>query len=153
MRNCWYFPAPHETFNIPLILMLIMISFVDIDIIFMGSMIGRETHGLDVSFWEEDSHIFCFACSNGSMGGDMATTVKHVFPFEVGHVIDGMPYGDDFLSITYGMIWASLIHSVGQEIFGDLVFIFPLEGKIIATQDQHILYTYHKWRRRQCGVG
>ena len=27
MGNCWYFPAPHETFSISLILMLIMISF------------------------------------------------------------------------------------------------------------------------------
>ena len=78
----------------------------------------------------------------------MATTAKHLLPFEVGHVIDGMPYSDDFLSITYGMIWASLIHSVGEEIFGDLVFISPLEGNIIPAQDQHILYTYHKWRGR-----
>ena len=61
-------------------------------------------------------------------------------------MIDGMPYGDDFLSITYGMVWASMIHNVGEVIFGGLVFIFPLEGNIIAAQDQHILYTYHKWR-------
>ena len=79
---------------------------------------------------------FCIACSNGSMGGDMATIVKNLFPFEVGHEFDGIPYDDDFLSITYGMVWASLIHSVGGEVFRDLVFIFPLEGNIIATQDQ-----------------
>ena len=69
------------------------------------------------------------------MGGDMATTTKHLFLFEVGHVIDGMPYGDDFLSITYGMIWASLIHNVGEEIFGGLVTLLPLEGNFIASQD------------------
>ena len=117
-----------------------MISFANIYLICIGSMIESETHELGVSFGGEDSHTFCIACSNGSMRGDMATTAKHLFPFvEVGHVIDGMPYGDDFLSITYGMIWASLIHSVGEEIFGDLVFILPLEGNYFVAQDHHLL--------------
>ena len=103
-------------------------------------MIGREIHELGVSFGGEDSHTFCIACSNGSMRGDMATTTKKLFPFfEVGHAIYRISYGDNFLSITYGMIWASLIHSVGEEIFGDLVFILPLEGNYFATQDQHLL--------------
>ena len=133
MRNCWYFPAPHETFSISFILLLIMIPIAAIFLTTMGSMIGEETHWLNVFFWEEDSHTFCIACSNGRMGGEMATISKHLFPFEVGHVIDGMPYGDDFLSITYGMIWASLIHSVGEEIFGDLVFILPLGGNCISA--------------------
>ena len=94
--------------------MLIMISFVDIVLIFMGSMIRRETHGVDVSFWEEDSHTLYISCSNGSMRGDMATTAKHFFLYEVGHEFDEIPYGDDFLSITYGLVWASLIHWRGD---------------------------------------
>ena len=51
------------------------------------------------------------------------------------------------------MVWASLICSIGGEIFGDLVPILPLEGNLIATQDQPTLYTYHKWRGGQLGVG
>ena len=122
-----------------------MISFADMDLIFTRSMIGRQTEELDVSFGGEASHTFCIACSDGSMRGDMATIAKYLFPFvEVGHVIDGIPYGDDFISITYGMIWAILIHSVGEEIFGDLVFILPLKGNSIAAKDKHILCTYHK---------
>ena len=84
-------------------------------------------------FGEEDSHIFCIACSNGNMRGDMATTSKHMFLYEVGHDFDEMPYGDDFPSITYGMVWANLIHNVGEETFRDLVFILPLEGNIIVA--------------------
>ena len=57
-----------------------------------------------------------------------------------------MPYDDDFQLITYEENWASLICSIGGEIFGDLDFILPLEGKIIAAQDQKTLYTYPKWR-------
>ena len=64
-----------------------------------------------------------------------------------------MEYDYNVLFIIYWMLWASLIHNVGEEIFGDLVFIVPLEGNIIATQDQKILYTYHKWRGGQRGVG
>ena len=74
-------------------------------------------------------------CSNGSMRGDMATTTKHLVLYEVGHEFDEMPYGDDFLSITYGMVWAILIHNDGEDIFRYLVFIFPLEGNIIEAQD------------------
>ena len=51
------------------------------------------------------------------------------------------------------MIWASIIHNVGGKIFGDLALFLPLEGNIIAVQDQKKLYTYHKWRGGQCGVG
>ena len=117
--------------------MLIMTSFTDFDIICIGSMIGRETHELGVSFGGEDSHTFCIACSNRSMRGNMATTAKHYFAFiELDHVIEGMPYGDDFISITYGMICAIFIYSIGEEIFGDLFFILPLEGNYLAAQDQ-----------------
>ena len=83
----------------------------------------------------------------------MATIVKHFFLYEVGHRIDWMSYDDQVLFIIYGMVWASLIHNVGEEIFGGIVFILPLEGNIIAAQDQQILYNYHKWRGGQCGVG
>ena len=75
-ENWLYLLAPHETFRIFLILLLIMISFADMDLICIGIMIGRETHELDVSFGKDDSHTFCIACSNGSMRGDMATTAK-----------------------------------------------------------------------------
>ena len=136
MGDCWYLPAPYEAFSISLFLMLIMVPIVDVDLSFVRSIIGEETHWLDVFFREEDSHIFCIACSNGNMRGDMATTAKHFFLYGVGHEFDDIPYGDDFPSITYGMVWASLIHNVGNEIFIDLVFILPLEGNIIAAQDQ-----------------
>ena len=46
-----------------------------------------------------------------------------------------------------------MICSIGREIFGDLVLILPLEGNLIAAQDQQTLYTYLKWRDGQRGVG
>ena len=48
----------------------------------------RVTHEMDVSLGGENSHIFCTACSNGGMGGDIATTTTCLFPFEVGHEVD-----------------------------------------------------------------
>lgn len=69
-------------------MVLIMVPYVVVILIFIGSMIGRETHWLDVSFGEEDSHIFCITCSKGSMGDDMAITTKHFYLYEVGHDID-----------------------------------------------------------------
>ena len=51
----------------------------------------RETHELDVSLSGKNSHNFCTTCSNGSMRGDMATTAKCLFSFEVGHKIDIHP--------------------------------------------------------------
>ena len=108
---------------------------------------------MDVSLGEEDSHTFCITCSNGSMGYDMDSIVKKNFLDEVGHRIDWIPYDDQVLFIIYGMVWASLIHNVGGQIFGGLVFILPLEGNIIAAQDQQIIYTCHKWRGGQRGVG
>ena len=63
----------------------------------------------------------------------MVTLTTHLFPYEVSHMIDDMPYDDDFQLIIYGDIWASMICSVGGEILGDLVFILPLEGKYFAT--------------------
>ena len=83
----------------------------------------------------------------------MATTVKHLLLYEVGHGIDRMPYDGDFQLIIYGIVWASMVHNVGEEILGDPVFILPLEGNLIATQDQQTIYTYHKWRGGQHGVG
>ena len=65
--------------------------------------------------------------------------------------MDGVPYDGDFLSIMYEMVWASLIHNVREEVFGDLVFILPIEGNSIAAQDQKILYNYHKWRGDSVG--
>jgi len=57
-----------------------------------------------------------------------------------------IPYHDDFQLIIYGDVWASMICSIGGEIFGDLVLIFPLEGKLIEAHGQPELYTYHMWR-------
>ena len=68
-------------------------------------------------------------------------------------MIEEMPYDDDFQLIIYGDTWASLIYNVGGEIFGGLVLILPLEGKIIAAHGQTTLYTYHKGRDGQRGVG
>ena len=84
--------------------MLIMIPFSDVVLIFVGSMIGEETHWLDVSLGKEISHTFCITCSKGSMGDDVATTVRHFFLHDVVYSVDWMPYGDDFISITYGMV-------------------------------------------------
>ena len=64
-----------------------------------------------------------------------------------------MPNGDDVPFTLNGMIWSSMIHDMGERIFGDLIFFLPLEGNLIAAQYQHMLYTYLKWRGRQRGVG
>ena len=138
--------CPSPLLHMATSMMLIMIPFVDVVIIFSGSMIGGETHWLDVSLGEEISHTFCITCSKGSMGDDMATIVKHLLIYEVVYGIDLIPYGDDFLFIIYGMVWASMIHNVGGKLFGDLVLFLPLEGNFIAAQDQQTLYTYHNWR-------
>ena len=64
-----------------------------------------------------------------------------------------IPYDDEFQLITYEMIWANLICSIGGEVLGDLDFILPLEGNIIAARVQLALRIYHEWRRGQHGVG
>ena len=87
----------------------------------------------------EISHIIFIACSNGSMREYVATTENNLFPFEVSHMIQGMPYDGDFQLITYEMIWDSMFHNVGGEILRVLIFILPLEGNIITAQDQHTL--------------
>ena len=117
-------------------MVLIMVPYVAVVLVFIGSMIGGMTHWLDVSLGGEISHIVCIACSNGSMRGSMATIAKHFFFYEVSHRIDWMPYDSDFQLITYEMIWANMFHNVGREILEDLVFFLPLEGNIIAAQDQ-----------------
>ena len=134
-------------------MVLIMVPYVAIVFIFFGSMIVGMAHWLDVSLGGETSHIVCIACSNGSMREYVATTAKYLFPFKVSHMIDWMPYDGDLQLITYEMVWASMIHNVGEKVLEDLVFFLPLEGNIIAAQDQHILYTYPKWRGGQHGVG
>ena len=65
----------------------------------------------------------------------------------------GVPYDGDFLSIMYEMVWASLMQNARKGTFGGIVSFFPLEGNIMAAQDQKILYNYLKWRGRQRGVG
>ena len=68
-------------------------------------------------------------------------------------MIGWMPYYDEFQFITYELIWASMIYSVGGEILGDLVFILPLEGKYFPAQDQHTLFIHHKLRSVKHGIG
>ena len=79
LGSYWYLLASLETFIIFFILLLIMTSYADKDQICKGSMIMRVTHEMDVSLSGENSHIFCTTCSNGSMGGDMATTAHVCF--------------------------------------------------------------------------
>ena len=76
----------------------------------------------------------------------MATVAAHFSLYEEGHRIGWTSYDGDFQLIIYGMVWATLICSIGGEIFGDLILILPFEGKLIAAQDQPTLYTCHKWR-------
>ena len=80
------------------------------------------------------------------MGHDMVTLTKNMSLYEVSHMMDVMPYVDDFQLIIYGDTWASMICSIGGEILRALVFILPLEGKSFVAQDHKFLYTYHKWR-------
>ena len=117
------------------------------------SMIEKETHEMSVSFWEGDSHIFYSTCSNGNMGKIVATIAKHLFLLEVSHVCDGVPHGDTLLSITFEAFWDDWVYSVGGRNFTGLILMMPLEGNVLAAQDQFALYTYLKWRGEQCGVG
>ena len=116
--------------------MPIIIPLAGVVFILMGDIMLSEAHGLNVSFWEGDSHIFCSTCSKGNMGGFVATIAKYLFLLEVGQMCDGMPYDDALLSITCGIFWANWFYSFGGRIFRDLIFMFPLEGNIIAAQDQ-----------------
>ena len=135
LGNCWYLPKTYETISNSPVMMPIMIPLADFFFILMGDMMLSKAHGLNVSFWEGYSHIFCSTCSNGNMGGVMATIAKYLFLLEVGQMCDGMPYDDALLSITCGMFWANWFYSVGGRIFTDLIFMLPLEGNIISAQD------------------
>ena len=94
-----------------------MSSLADIGYILVESMIGRLTHELDVSLRGENSHIFCTTCSNGSMGGYMATTTTCLFSFEVGHEIYIHPlynHGQlfDHVLMTHSAIYYSLVDEI-----------------------------------------
>ena len=80
------FPSP--LLHMASSMIIIVVPYVGVVLIFIGSMIGRETHWLDLSLGKEIHHTFCTTSSKGSMGGDMATTKKHLFLYEVGHEID-----------------------------------------------------------------
>ena len=134
-------------------MILLMVPLVDIAKAFPRSMIGGETHWVNVSSEGENSHTLCTTCSKGSMGDGMATTTAPLFPYEVSHMMDVMPYDDDFQLIIYEMIWANMFHNVGGEILIGLISILSFEGNVIAAQDQCTLYTYPKWRGGQRGVG
>ena len=108
---------------------------------------------MDVSLEGENSQTLCTTCSRGSMGNGMATTTAHLFHYEVSHMRNEIPYDDDFQIIIYGETWAIMIYSARGDIFRYLVFILSLEGNYFAAQDQPTLYTYHKWRDGQRGVG
>ena len=128
--------------------------YTAIDHTIVGSMIGRRAYRMDVSFGGEDPHTFCKACSKGSMRDDVATTVQHLFLLEVSHESDEESYDVVYLlPITKKSHWARLIHNGGGKIFGDPNFILPFEGNISTAQEQPSLYTVHKWRGEQRGVG
>ena len=85
----------------------------------------RETHKLDVFVSGKNSHNFCTTCSNGSMGGGMATTTTYAFSFEVGHEIYSHPlysHGqvlDHVLLLSYSAIYYQLVDVM------DLVHCLP----------------------------
>ena len=114
-------------------MILLMVPLIDIARDFLGSMIGRETHWVNVSFEGEIPHTFCTTCSKGNMGNYMVTLTTHLSPYEVSHMMEEMPYDDEFQLIIYGNTWASLICGVGGEIFGCLFLVLPLEGKLITA--------------------
>ena len=118
-----------------------MVHYVVVVFVFVEIMIGEWHIGWMCPLGVEISQIICIACSNGSMTTHVSTTATHLFPFEVIHMIDWMPYDGDFQLITYEMIWDSMFHNVGEEILGGLVFILPLEGNSIVAQDQNIICT------------
>ena len=126
-----HYPSP--LLHMAASMVLLMVPYVSIVPAFMRSMLGRETHWMDVSFGRKYLHIICSTCYKGSMGDNMATTATNVSIYEGGHRIEWTPYDGDFQLIIYGMVWASLICSVGGGIFGDLALILPGEGNIIAA--------------------
>ena len=86
----------------------------------------RKTHELDVSVSGKNSHNFCTTCSNGSMGGGMATTTIYAFSFDVGHEIDIHPlysYGQVFglMLLSYSDIYYPLVDVM------DLVHCLPCD--------------------------
>ena len=137
---------PSHLLHMAASMILIFSPYGSIVVVFMRSMLGRETHEVNVSFEGEIPHTICTKCSKGNMGYDMVTLIAHLSLYEVNHMMEEMPYNDDFQLIIYGETWASLICSVGGEIFGGIVLILPLEGKIISAHGQPTLYTYHEWR-------
>ena len=48
LGDYWYLPAPHQTFSISFISILIMSPFYDVVLAFIGGMIGGETPWVDV---------------------------------------------------------------------------------------------------------
>ena len=64
-------------------MILLMIPHAEDVLIFVGNMVGGETHLLGVSLGEESPYIFCTTCSKGSMGNYMATIVYHLFLYDV----------------------------------------------------------------------
>ena len=133
MRN----HSPTHLLHMAAIMMLILAPYAATPIL-IRSMIGRETPWLGVTLEGGGSLSFCSACSKRSMIVVMATILGQSLFYEVSHVISRIPRGDDheLLSIIDEMIWAILIYSIGREVSRDLDPIFPLDGNLIAAQDQ-----------------
>ena len=89
------------------IMTLFMIPYAEDVLIFVGNMIGGETHWLDVSFGEENPHTFCTTSFKGSMGKDMATIVDHLFLYEVGHMIVWSTWDIPLMSI-----WEEILYEL-----------------------------------------
>ena len=78
--------CPSPLLHMAAIMILLMVPLVDIAIDFLGSMIGGETHWVNVSLEGENSHTLCTTCYKGSMGDGMATTATPLFPYKVSHM-------------------------------------------------------------------
>lgn len=67
--------------------------------------------------------------------------INHWYHVTFSTFLSCMPNDDDVPFLLDGMIWASLIHDIGERVFGDLFPSFPLEGNLIVATNQHVLYT------------
>ena len=144
--NCWYFLASHETFRIFLILLLIMTPLADLDLIYIGCIIGRMIHEWGVSLKGKDSHIFCIACSKGNMRKTMATTAKYLFPFEVDHKFDDHSLYNHGQVIKYDLYF-QLTHST---IYFLLVNVRIFTNSHLATYYLPCHFLKKKWMRLHC---
>ena len=83
--HMWDYDPP-PSLHLIVYVSLVLITHDDVDLNFVGDMIGGMTHWLDVSIGNETSHIY--SCFKGRMGHYMATALYHLFPYAKGHMFD-----------------------------------------------------------------